>query len=296
MKGLWTLIVVTLFLIGFISAVGITGSAVNNDSDNSEDNGSNPTITSAPSEDNESPVNETPRPSEEQSVGRPPTTMNNGRDLRHPRLTEEQIKKIIHTENRIDKIEAGKCPQKCNCTNSSISCSLHNETREITINREEGRVIVQVNGENMTTNLTFYRGDDGKLYAVNKNNETREVKMLPDQVKEKMREKLQRDLGKENITLDENGTYQYEGEKNVTFLFFHFKQKIRAEINSETGEVQPIKNPWWVFLVRDEGQNLVGASCGTVTPGYNDKCCQTKNYDFWNQTAAECQFNSTVSS
>ena len=210
-------------------------------------------------------------------------------------LTEEQKRELITERNRLRfEDKAGfTCPDNCTCEGSTVKCLLPNGGRELTIYAgESGNIIVQVQGENMTTNVTLYKANDGKIYAVNKDNKTKEVNLLPDQVKEKIRERLSRQLGNETISLDENGTYQYQGEDNARlFAIFPVKVAVQAQLDSTTGQIVELKKPWWAFLAKDEGQQLVGASCGTVTPGYNDQCCQTKGYNFWNATAAECQFS-----
>ncbi|VVB82492.1 Uncharacterised protein [uncultured archaeon] len=212
------------------------------------------------------------------------------------RLTNEQIHKIVTEKNRIHSaIENGTCPNNCTCEGSVTRCELANGTREMTVVAgKSGNVIIQIQGINVSTNTTLYKGDNGKVYGIFRNNDTRIIKLLPDQVQERIRAKFSRQLENENISLNENGTYDYSGEKNATlFFFFHVKEKINAQLDSQTGEITNVKTPWWAFLAKDESQPIVGASCGTVTPGYNDACCQTKNYDFWNMTAAECQFNSS---
>ena len=118
--------------------------------------------------------------------------------------------------------------------------------------------------------------------------------MLPDQVKEKIRERLQRQLEDEKIELSEDGTYLYQAKNKARlFAVFPVKVKVVAEVNSETGEVIKFKKAWWAFLAKEEGDLIVGASCGTVTPGYNDECCVNKGYDLYNTETGECEFNST---
>jgi uncharacterized membrane protein YkoI len=34
---------------------------------------------------------------------------------------------------------------------------------------------------------------------------------------------------------------------------------------------------------------MLGASCGTVTPGYQNECCQNKGYNGWNSEKEECE-------
>jgi len=208
------------------------------------------------------------------------------------RLTEDKIKKIIKKENKINiTARVWECPLECTCTGSTIKCTLANG-REMTVYAgKSGNVIVQVKGENMMTNVTLYKLDK-KIYGVFRNNETREIKMLPDQVRERIRERLQRQLENENITLDEDGIYRYRAHKRARlFAFIPVTLMVRAEIDPNTGEIIKIsKNPWWFFLAKDESQQIVGASCGTVTPGENDACCVNKGYNFWNNNTNQCEF------
>lgn len=189
-----------------------------------------------------------------------------------------------------------ECPEECTCTGSVTKCTLANGTREMTIHAgKSGNIIVQVRGINMTTNVTLYKSDDGKLYGVFKNNETKQVKMLPDQVKEKVKEKLARQLESESITLNDNGTYNYQGKENAKlFAFIPVKVMVRAELNPQTGEVIKLNKAWWaVFTKEDAGGMIVGASCGTVSPDSRNECCVNKGYDAWNADKAECEFNSS---
>lgn len=211
------------------------------------------------------------------------------------RLTNEQLKKIIHAKNKITaEAKAGECPDNCTCTGSVVKCELEND-REMTITAgKSGNIIVQVKGENMSTNVTLYKADE-KIYGVFKNNETKEIKMLPDQVKEKLREKTAKLLEDEKITLNEDGTYKYEGKKkSKLFLFIPIKVKVTAEIDAETGEITKTSKPnWWEFLAKDEGNPIVGASCGTVSPDSRDECCKDKGYDLWDTEKGECVFNAS---
>jgi len=273
MNKLGVVIVISLFLIGFAMA-GMTTKAI--------------------SEDEKGDGNQVHASTENEGEDTDLEVQNRIKE-RHGNLTDAQIEKIFTIKNKIKSTMVnGTCPQKCTCTGSATKCILANGTREMTIMAgKSGNIIIQVKGVNASTNVTLYKSDDGKVYAISKNNETKIIKMLPDQVRERVREKLERQLGNENITLDENGTYQYKGEKKAKLFFvFPINISVQAEIDPETGEVLKIKNPWWSFLTKDDvEEQLVGASCGTVTPGYNDACCQSKEYDFWNSTAAECQFN-----
>jgi len=211
------------------------------------------------------------------------------------KLTEHQIKEINTHKNAITAVKnvQEECPESCTCAGSTMKCILANG-REMTIFAgNSGNVMVQVKGGNMTTNVTLYKFE-GKLYGHFKNNETKEVKMLPDQVKERIREKVERQLENENISLDDNGTYQYQGDKKARLFFvFPVKIMVRAEVDPTTGEIISLKaGKWWSFLAKDENsEQIVGASCGTVTPGQNDACCQSKEFDVWNSDSQQCEFS-----
>jgi hypothetical protein len=155
-----------------------------------------------------------------------------------------------------------------------------------------GNVIVQVKGENMTTKVILYKSPDGKVYGIFKNNETKEVKLLPDQVAERIRERVRARLQNENITLNEDGNYEYTAQKRARLFFIiPVRIAVRAEIDPETGNIILLKTKRWGFLAKNEiNEQIVGASCGTVTPGENDNCCKNKGYNFWNNETNECEF------
>jgi len=82
-------------------------------------------------------------------------------------MKTEDLKKIIQEKYRVNNKERinVNCPETCTCTGSTIKCTLANG-REMTIFAgNSGNVIVQVKGENMSTNVTLYKAD-GKLYGV----------------------------------------------------------------------------------------------------------------------------------
>lgn len=265
MKKLGIIIIISTLLISFsafVMSYGITSKAIENNSDETESNAG--------------------------------ITSNVQNSANANRLTDEQIRKIVTANNRIKtEIKSGECPEKCTCTGSAVKCQLNNGTREMTIVAgKSGNIIVQIKGVNASTNVTLYKSNK-TIYGVFKNNETKRVRLLPDQVQERIRERLKRALENENISLNEDGTYQYNAENKARlFLLFPVKVAVNAEVNSETGEIVKIKKSWWAFMARDESQQIVGAGCGTVTPGENDNCCISKGYDFWNAAAGECGFNS----
>ena len=210
-------------------------------------------------------------------------------------LTQSQIKNIIKDKNKL-KIhnvgDASECPNTCTCTGSVTKCQLQSG-REMTITAgKSGNIIVQIKGENMTTNVTLYKAEDGKVYRITKNNETKRVKLMPDQIKDKIKEKIKAKIHNESIELDEDGNYQVQAQKDVKlFGLFKIKEKVKWEYNSETGELTKTKTSWWGFLAKDEKEELLGASCGTVSPDSRDECCQDKGYDIYDLEKDECVFS-----
>jgi len=185
------------------------------------------------------------------------------------------------------------CPENCTCSGLTTKCKIKGQ-REITIvARKEGNIIIQAEGENVSTNASLsYTPKEGKFYIFLKNNKTKSIKIFPDQIKEKLQKKLRQRNESYNITLDENGIYQVQTQKRAKLFFlFPVKEKVKIEIDSETGNIIKTKTSWWGFFAKDsKDKELLGSSCGTVTPGYNDECCQNKGYDFWNSEKAECEF------
>lgn len=288
MKRLMTFAVIILFLmssVGFAVAknsFGITASAINN---NSEDGNQNQV---GADDDNETDLEDIDEETEEE-------VQNKIRERINGKLTDEQIQKIFTHRNRIKNRYANQsdCPENCTCTGSVVKCMLPDGTREMTVTAgKSGNVIIQIKGVNVSTNVTLYKAN-GKIYAVNKNNETKRIKLLPDQVRERIRERLARQLENENITLNEDGTYNYQAVKKAKLFFLiPVKVKVMGELNSETGKIIKVRNSWWAFLAKDdESEEIVGASCGTVTPGYNNECCKNKGYDLWDSETSECEFN-----
>ena len=119
--------------------------------------------------------------------------------------------------------------------------------------------------------------------------ETRQIRVMPDMVRDKIRERIERELEDEEIELDEDGLYQYTARKRVKVLgLFRARTTIRAEINAETGELVRVRNSWWAFFASDDSEPIVGASCGTVTPDSRDECCINKGYNAYNEETVEC--------
>jgi len=171
-------------------------------------------------------------------------------------LTQTQIRKIIQARNRIRAYytNLSECPANCTCSGSTVKCFFGNGTRIMTIYAgKSGNVIVQVKNVNMSTNVTLYKNENGTIYGVFKGNRTHEI-ILPDDVIEKLKERNQKRLQLYNtsINLTEEGYYQVQTKKKARlFLLIPVRERIRAQIDAETGEIIKIRNPWWGFLARD---------------------------------------------
>ncbi len=312
MKKWLMLVAISLFLISFVVAISadiidITGGTVDNSSglSNSDDKESSlnspSTFSNATGDkeedDNESELNVEDDDNEDEDKE---TTddAETAREriieaLKAKNLTDAQMKAILVARNRIKFTEKyGECPVECECSGSTVKCTLASGREMTVIAGKSGNVIVQIKGVNMTTNVTLYKSED-KIYGIFKNNETKIIRMLPDQVKERIRERIEARLQNENITLNDGGEYEYQAEKRARlFAFIPVRMMVRAEIDAETGEVIELKAAkWWGFLARDEKEDIVGASCGTVTPGYNDACCQNKGFDVWSDETGQCEFS-----
>ena len=170
-----------------------------------------------------------------------------------PTQTKAKIKKIIQTKNKL-KIHAkiGKiCPIGCTCSGSVMKCKI-NRGKEMTIRAgKSGNTIVQIKGINMSTKVELYK-DENKVYGVFKNNKTKEIKVLPDQVREKIKQKIKAKLQDEEIELNEAGVYKIQARKKAKLFFiFPVKEQVEMQMNSETGEMIRKRNSWWGFLARD---------------------------------------------
>ena len=211
-------------------------------------------------------------------------------------ITKSQIKEMIQERNRIhfESKTGQNCTEGCKCEGVVMKCNLGNGTRQMSVYAQSGNVMIQTKSVNASTTIELYK-ENGTLVGVFKGNKTKQIKMTPEQIKEKIQERLQqRDCDCQNITLDEDGYYKVQTQKEAKFLgLFKVKERVNWEIDPETGEITRTKNSWWGWLARDvkNQEQLVGASCGTVTPGYNDECCQNKGYDSWDSEKGECLFN-----
>ena len=167
-------------------------------------------------------------------------------------ITKEEIKEIVKERNRIkfEQRTGVECPEDCKCTGVTMKCRLEDGGREMTVYSRSGNIIVQVKNINATTQVTLYKYNNS-VYGIFKGNETKKI-ILPDQIKEKVEERIRIKLENPNITLNEDGYYQIQTKKKARlFLLFPVREKIQLQLDAENGEVVKIRNPWWGFLAKD---------------------------------------------
>ena len=176
-----------------------------------------------------------------------------GREIVSEKRCEEgytaRIQTAIQSRNRL-RLNASEIPENCTITGSVIKCNIEGGRVMAIMAGQSGNTIVQVRGVNMTTRAELYH-HNGEVYGVFEN-ETRAIEYLPDQLREIISNRTQARLNNINITLNENGTYEYQAEKEARFLgLFKVKEKVKWFINPETGEIIREQGPWWGFLASD---------------------------------------------
>ncbi len=176
-------------------------------------------------------------------------------------LTKEQFKEFVKEkteERKIFKFEektGQECVDGCKCNGVVMKCELEDGTREMTVYTKSGNIIFQVKNVNASTQVTLYHNNK-TTYAELQNGIVKEIKIMPDEVQEKIKDKIKSKLEKFNITLDENGVYEIQMQKKSRLFFlFLVREKVQAQVNSENGEVVKIRNPWWGFLAKDVKEN-----------------------------------------
>src|SRR3989344_4520223 len=154
----------------------------------------------------------------------------------------------IKFEDRTDQ----ECTEGCTCRGVVMTCEVEGG-REMTIFTRSGNIIIQIQGINVTTNVTLYKVNDSIV-----GNFTRGERriILPDEARERIRNKVKSSLeDDENLTLNEDGFYEVEGKKKARlFWIFSVREAVRAEVDAENGEVK-VRNPWWGFLANDREED-----------------------------------------
>jgi hypothetical protein len=173
-------------------------------------------------------------------------------------LSQEESNFLVQSRNelRVRAQAQQECPSECECFGSTVKCDVFdsekNQTRrEMTIYAgNSGNVIVHVREINASTNVTLYHRN-GKVYGQFRNNETREI-ILPDEAKARIELRERVRIENENIGLNEEGKYNLEARKRARlFWTIPVKERVRAQVDAETGEVLRVRSSWWGFLARD---------------------------------------------
>jgi hypothetical protein len=251
MQKIITFIIVFFFLLSFISA-GITGSVTTDE--NSSESGKN----------------------------------QNSEQTYSKEISESQARNIQQIRNRLQiNTETNNCPEGCTCVSSTMRCRLQNEANEMIIRAgNSGITIVQVKNQEMRTSVELYKSGE-KIYGIFKGNKTRVIGILPDKIQSRITEKI-KGLENHQIELNEDGNYHIQAQKKARLLgIIPVREKVKIQMNSETGEIIRIRNSWWGFLAKDE--LIVGNTCATVSPDSRDECCINKGFNYYNQETGECK-------
>ncbi len=117
---------------------------------------------------------------------------------------------------------------------------------------QSGNTIIQSKGINASTQVQLYH-HNGEVYGLLSGNETRLIEFLPDEVRERVRERIHAKIeGNETMELGEEGEYEIRVRKEARFLgLFKVREKLELHVDSETGEILKERAPWWGFLAND---------------------------------------------
>jgi len=166
-----------------------------------------------------------------------------------------RIEREIESENGETKIKIKKTITFENGTKQTI---------EIEIERDENGEIrreIKIEGENIGIDSDLeindlFEGNESELEVVLSDGNTTRIKVLPEQARERVRERL-RTGNITNFSLEEiedrnipHVVYNIETNQQGRFLgVFKLALKSETQIDPETGEVIDINRPWWAFLV-----------------------------------------------
>jgi hypothetical protein len=155
-------------------------------------------------------------------------------------------KQIFKFENRTGQ----ECTEGCTCTGVVMKCNTENG-REMTIFAgKSGNIIIQIKGVNMTTNVTLYKENES-VYGEFSGSRTKKI-ILPDKIKEELENQKNIKTNISKMELDKDGFYNIEAKKKAKLFFiFSVNEKIKAQVNSETGQIIDMSSSWWGFLASD---------------------------------------------
>ncbi len=161
----------------------------------------------------------------------------------------ERVQAAVQERNRL-RLNASEVPENCNKEGSVITCELKEGKTMAVMAGESGNTIIKIDGENISTKAQLYH-NNGEIYGAF-GNETKSIEYLPEQLREKIRERIRARINNTKINLNENGEYEYEAEKEARFLgLFKVKERMKWNIDPETGEILRERGPWWGFLAAD---------------------------------------------
>jgi len=161
------------------------------------------------------------------------------------------------------------------------------------IKNELVKEFVNLKGERIEIKKENFENET-KIKIQLSNGKNAEIKIMPKTASERALERLRlkvcnetnncsiilKEVGKDNET---KPVYEMNAKKEGKFLgLFKLKMKVKAEVDSDTGNVTSVKKPWWAFLVREEKEEK-------IIGGQKDEhgCLIPAGYS-WNATEEKC--------
>ena len=253
MKKSGAILAIFILMFGIIAYAGLAladGDNGNDDSvgapDNNSDEGQSDTETNKnDSEDEEDQENLDDM--EENDSEDEDNFENQEREQEHRSLKFEDKERLRFSGN------SSEIPKECEQEGAVLKCEFENGTREMRIMAgNSGNIIFQVKGDNVSTDVQLYQRN-GTFYGQFRNN-TKEIKYMPEQVRERLKEHIKAKTENSSFEFDLNEDGQYEVQlkkQSRLFGFISVHENVNAQVDPETGEVVDVKNPWWGFLASD---------------------------------------------
>ncbi|MEM7817163.1 MAG: DUF333 domain-containing protein, partial [Candidatus Aenigmatarchaeota archaeon] len=154
-------------------------------------------------------------------------------------LSEEECERLL--KERFEKECLEKLEENLGIENLSVSIDVNNETKVISV--QIGNLTFR------TRNRLHLRMNQLFIETPHKNISINVIPSVATQVvmtKEPMDEIKNAELEVENETI---ATYKIEGNRKAKLIgIIPVELKIRARVNSETGDIISVEKPWWSFL------------------------------------------------
>jgi hypothetical protein len=181
-------------------------------------------------------------------------------------LEHKEIKKEVKAkvkEKMQDYFNSGDCPTACICAGKTVKCNIDGGRVMMVVAGNSGNIIIQTKEVNATTSVIITRNESG-VFA-NISGEERQIRFMPDEASEKALKRLKIKACNQNancsIELKEfvqqrndlkKAIYELRAErKSRLFGLFKKKMQVRAQVDSETGELIMIQKPWWAFMASE---------------------------------------------